>query len=131
MYGVFWITPPHVPATIVATASVRRTSRARYSSPATRADSVLSIPPTTVASAKGSASGRYASTSSMADTHPSVGHGGASANATSGAGCAPPPPPSHRAQNTAVPASTATSAPGTPPGSLTPPTSVANTSTSE
>ena len=58
MYGVFWITPPQQPAAMVATASVSKMSRARYSSPATMADSVLSMPPTTVASANGTARGR-------------------------------------------------------------------------
>ena len=58
MYGVFCTTPPQKPAAMVARASVRRMSRARYSSPAAAADSVLSMPPITVASAKGMARAR-------------------------------------------------------------------------
>ncbi len=60
---------------MVASASVSRMSRVRYSSPATIADSVLSMPPTTVASANGTASGRYGSSASRAPSHASVGQG--------------------------------------------------------
>ena len=55
MYGVFWITPPQSPVSTVATASTSRMSRVRYSSPAAIALSVLSMPPTIVSSANGSA----------------------------------------------------------------------------
>src|SRR5262249_46179715 len=86
MYGVFWMTPPHTPAAMVATASVSRMSRARYSSPAAMADSVLSMPPMTVARAKGTASDRYGSASPHTGTEPSGGHGLASAGAPGGEG---------------------------------------------
>ncbi len=58
MYGVVWITPPKVPATRLASASVQSTWLVSYSSPAAAADSVQSIPPTTVARANGSATGK-------------------------------------------------------------------------
>src|SRR3989442_7498411 len=88
MWGVFGTTPPHSPATSVATASVKRMSRARYSSPAAAADSVLSMPPMIVTSANGSATERYGSAASSASSQASVGHrsaltGVATANASS------------------------------------------------
>src|SRR5512143_886776 len=105
MYGVFWTTPPQQPAAMVANASVSRMSRVRYSSPATIADSVLSMPPTTVASATSQAS---VGTGSASPSEPS---------ASPGPGAAPVTALSaQRAQKIALPASTAASAPGTPPG---------------
>src|SRR5262245_15444553 len=130
MYGVFWITPPHDPAMMVAAASVSRMSRVRYSSPAALADSVVSMPPTTVARANGRASGRYAIASGSAGTHARVGQGRARATDDTGSGAAPAPPPaiSHRPQKTAVPARTAANAPGSPHGILMPPINAASTS---
>ena len=58
MYGVVWITPPHRAASSVATPSTPMTHRVSYSSPAAAALSVQSIPPTTVAKAKGMTIGR-------------------------------------------------------------------------
>src|SRR5881275_682171 len=55
------MTPPQSPVRIVAAASVKRMSRARYSSPAAAALSVLSIPPMIVTSANGSATARQGS----------------------------------------------------------------------
>jgi hypothetical protein len=52
---VFWTTPPQLPANAVATASMSKMSRVRYSSPAAAALSVLSMPPMIVTSANGSA----------------------------------------------------------------------------
>ena len=75
MYGVFWITPPDTPARIVARASVSRMSRVRYSSPAAMALSVLSMPPMTVASAKGSATESAPQVSPGASSQASVGQG--------------------------------------------------------
>src|SRR5215475_5995283 len=113
MYGVFWMTPPHTPAAMVATASVSRMSRARSSSPAAMADSVLSMPPMTVARAKGSASDRYGSASPITGTQPSVGHGMASASAPVGAARrAEPSSEAARIQKIALPARTAAKAPG-------------------
>src|SRR3989442_14904480 len=77
MWGVFGTTPPHSPATSVATASVKRMSRARYSSPAAAADSVLSMPPMIVTSANGSATERYGGPAASASSQASVGHGSA------------------------------------------------------
>src|SRR5512143_3850249 len=135
MYGVFWTTPPQQPAAMVASASVSRMSRVRYSSPATIADSVLSMPPTTVASANGTASGRYGSSASSASSQASVGTGSASPSEPSarpGPGAAPVTALSaQRAQKIALPASTAASAPGTPPGRRRPPTSATSTTVSE
>src|SRR5213593_3682206 len=71
------MTPPQHPASTVAAASVRRMSRARYSSPAAAALSVLSIPPMIVTSANGSAIDRYGSVSGSASSQPSVGQGSA------------------------------------------------------
>src|SRR5262247_1760162 len=104
MYGVFWMTPPHMPAAMVATASVSRMSRARYSSPAAMADSVLSMPPITVARAKGTASDRYGSASLITGTQLSVGHGTASASAGAGAASdAEPAPAAARIQKIKLP----------------------------
>ena len=121
---------------MVAIASVSRMSRVRYSSPATMADSVLSMPPTTVASAKGTASGRYGSVASRASSQASVGSGRARPRAPSViAGCGPGVPAAaaraQRPQKTRVPASTAASAPGRPHGIRTPPISAARSTISE
>src|SRR5512132_4581749 len=59
MYGVLSTTPPQSPAASVHRPSVARIARVSYSSPAAAALSVLSIPPTIVATAKGNAIGRY------------------------------------------------------------------------
>ena len=58
MYGVLSTTPPQSPAASVHRPSVARIARVSYSSPAAAALSVLSMPPTIVESAKGSAIGR-------------------------------------------------------------------------
>src|SRR5215467_10601947 len=132
MYCVFWMTPPHIPAAMVATASVSRMSRARYSSPAAMADSVLSMPPMTVAMAKGAANDRYGSAASIAGTHASVGHGMARTSAAGGAASdAGPAPSAALSQKMPAPTATAANAPGRPPGSLTRPTSVTNTMASD
>src|SRR5512146_2197507 len=111
------MTPPHAPATTVAIASVRSTSRARYSSPAAAALSVLSMPPMIVTSANGSATDRYGSASSRASSQTSVGHGTASPSAAGATAAARAPPPSQaRSQKMADPASTAANAPGRPNG---------------
>src|SRR5215470_12574066 len=132
MYGVFWMTLPHTPAAMVASASVSRMSRARYSSPAAMADSVLSMPPITVASAKGTASDRYGSASPITGTQLSVGHGMASASAPADAATgASPPPAAARIQKIAVPASTAANAPGMPQGRRSCPRRAASTMVSD
>src|SRR5207245_1802059 len=74
MYGVFCTTPPHTPAMTVARASVMRMSRARYSSPAAAALSVLSMPPMMVTRANGSATERYGAASGQASRPPEGGH---------------------------------------------------------
>jgi hypothetical protein len=133
MYGVFCTTPPHRPAATVASASVSRMSRARNWSPAAAADSVLSMPPMTVARAKGTARARYGAIRSSVSTHASVGQGGAirkpvMASAMS-VGAAPPR--RARPQYTRAPASTAAKAPGRPPGRRTRPISVTSTRVSD
>src|SRR5437899_7874340 len=121
---------------MVATASVSRMSLVRYSSPAAPADSVLSMPPMTVASAKGTASGRYGSVASTASIHARVGHGSASpGTATRMAGGDAPAPHtvaiSQRPQKMALPSSTEERTTGTPRGSLQPPISVNMTKVSD
>src|SRR3989338_10784402 len=114
MYGVFWTTPPQSPARTVAPASTRSISRARYSSPAAAALSVLSIPPMIVTSANGSAIERYGRVAGRASAQASVGHGIASASvgvASVGHG---PAQYAARDQKIAAPASTAANAPGSP-----------------
>jgi len=93
MYGVFWTTPPQMPATMVARASVSRMSRVRYRSPATMALSVLSIPPMTVATAKGMATDRAPHVGPGASSHARVGQGIASRQATGPPNAAEAPPP--------------------------------------
>jgi len=119
MYGVFCTTPPQRPATIVARASVISTSRARYSSPAAAADSVLSIPPMIVTSANGSATERYGSATSSASIQTSVGHGSAMPGVPTAMACGRRPASQTPSQCTTVPASTAAKAPGSPRGMRT------------
>src|SRR3990170_117820 len=130
MYGVFWTTPPQSPASTVAPASTISMSRARYSSPAAAALSVLSMPPMIVTSANGSAIDRYGSVAGSASTQTSVGHGSASPSAA-GATTAPgPAPAAARSQKMAAPASTAANAPGRPNGMRTPPRSASSSTPS-
>ncbi len=86
MYGVDCATPPHTPATSVAIASVSRMSRVLKSSPATRALSVTLMPPTTVSSANGAASGRYFSAATNPFTNSSVGTGKPKWSSAAGSG---------------------------------------------
>src|SRR2546427_182572 len=131
MYGVFWTTPPQSAASTVAPASVRRMSRARYSSPAAAALSVLSIPPMIVTSAKGNATERYGSVVSSASSQARGGHGTVTPSATRTGRPSSWPPPSHaRSQKRAVPARTAANAPGRPSGIRTPPKSPSSSTTS-
>ena len=113
-------------------ASVSRTSRVRYASPAARADSVLSMPPTTVATANGRASGQI--------RRDLVQRGDPGQRRPRRRQCQRdlgrrdghlPRPGSHRPQKMTLPASTAANAPGKPHGSRNPPTSVARTRTRE
>src|SRR5882672_12118446 len=127
MYGVFWMTPPQSPAAMVATASVSKISRARYSSPTAMADSVLSMPPITVAKANGTARDRYGKAAPMVSAQARVGQGTARARCSGSIVGAGPQPPAARSQKTAAPASTATNAPGMPPGSRTRPTRATST----
>src|SRR5947199_10261894 len=98
MYGVFCITPPQRPAAIVATPSVNKMSLARYSSPATMADSVLSVPPITVARENGMASGKYGLTARHVSAHARVGQGIARARPGSSVVGPGHEPPSARSQ---------------------------------
>lgn len=86
--------------------------------------SVLSIPPITVARAKGSATGRYRHTWSRTPSHSPVGHGNASLSPIAPTGWTAPPHPTHSLpQKISAPAATATKAPGNPQGRRNPPTS--------
>src|SRR6202035_4887662 len=98
IYGVFWMTPPQSPAAMVATASVSKISRARYSSPAATADSVLSMPPITVATANGMARDRYGKEAPKVSTHARVGQGTARARWGGSIVDAGPQPPAARNQ---------------------------------
>ncbi len=130
MYGVFWMTPPHSPVSTVASASVRSTSRVRYSSPAAIALSVLSMPPMIVTSANGTAIDRYGSASCTPSSHASVGHGMARRqSARRWLAARGPPPSAARAQKIAAPTSTAANAPGTPSGIRTPPRRTSSSTT--
>ena len=69
MYGVDWMTPPHIPATRVASPSIAITPRVSYSSPAAAALSVQSMPPITVPRANGMTIGKYLKVNGHAVIH--------------------------------------------------------------
>src|SRR3970040_1066717 len=68
-------TPPRTPAPGGGPASVGGMSRGEYSPPPPRARPLPLIPPTTVSSAKGAASGRYRSAGTRPFRKPKVGIG--------------------------------------------------------